>query len=166
LPFDAVSKNITFTGTEVNQLVIAIGSDHGGFLLKEDLKRFLQEEGIEFQDFGAFSQDAVDYPDVALAVGKAVAAGECAQGVLICGTGNGINIAANKIDGIRATLCHDVFSARLAREHNDSNILTMGGRVIGYGLAREILKTWLAAEFAGGRHSRRLEKIREIEERV
>jgi ribose 5-phosphate isomerase B len=146
-------------------LLIAIGSDHGGFLLKENVKEFLREQEIEFKDFGAFSPDAADYPDIALAAAKAIISGECQRGILVCGTGNGINIAANKIRGIRATLCHDVFSARMAREHNDSNILTMGERVIGYGLAREVVKTWLKAEFAGGRHSERLNKIRMIEER-
>lgn len=138
---------------------IAIGADHGGFRLKGEIIELLTEEGLNFKDFGTFSEDSVDYPDIALEVARAVQSGEFRRGILICGTGIGIGIAANKLRGIRAALCHDTFSARAAREHNDANILTMGERVIGPGLARDIVKVWLGAEFAGGRHARRVEKI-------
>ncbi|HEX3032676.1 MAG TPA: ribose 5-phosphate isomerase B [Bacillota bacterium] len=142
---------------------LALGSDHGGFRLKEEIKKLLEEQGLSYQDFGCYSTDSVDYPDIALAVGEAVAAGQCERGILVCGTGIGISIAANKIPGIRAALCHDTFSARATREHNDSNILAMGERVIGVGLALDIVKTWLATEFAGDRHQRRVDKISQIE---
>lgn len=142
---------------------IAIGSDHGGFKLKEEIKSYLAELGYEYHDFGTFSPEAVDYPDFARKVAEAVAKGDYERGILICGTGIGIGIAANKVPGIRAALCHDTFSARASREHNDANILTMGERVIGPGLAKEIVKVWLESEFAGGRHARRVEKIRAIE---
>ncbi|MDN5292883.1 MAG: ribose 5-phosphate isomerase [Eubacteriales bacterium] len=142
---------------------IAIGSDHGGFKLKEEIKSHLAELGYEYHDFGTFSPEAVDYPDFARKVAEAVAKGDYERGILICGTGIGIGIAANKVPGIRAALCHDTFSARASREHNDANILTMGERVIGPGLAKEIVKVWLESEFAGGRHARRVEKIRAIE---
>lgn len=145
-------------------MLVAIGSDHGGFLLKENLKEFFEEQGVKFQDFGVFSKEASDYPDIAFQVAQAVAAGEYDKGVLICGTGIGVSIVANKVVGIRAALCHDVFSARMTRKHNDANILAMGERVIGFGLAREIAGTWLATDFEGGRHVRRIEKIRSIEE--
>ncbi|MGE5554131.1 MAG: ribose 5-phosphate isomerase B [Betaproteobacteria bacterium] len=144
---------------------IAIGSDHGGFRLKEEVARFLVEQGIEYQDFGCFSTDSVDYPDVALKVARSVAAGKYPLGILMCGTGIGVSIAANKIKGIRAALCHDTYSARLAREHNDANILTMGGRVIGPDLAREIVRAFLAAKYSGDpRHVRRLAKLAACEE--
>jgi len=146
-------------------LKLAIGSDHGGFRLKEDLKQFLSEEGIAYEDFGTYSPDSVDYPDIAESVAQAVLQGRCAKGILVCGTGIGISIAANKIPGIRAALCHDTFSAKATREHNDSNILAMGERVIGFGLAREIVRTWLGAEFAGGRHANRVNKISQLEKR-
>jgi ribose 5-phosphate isomerase B len=146
-------------------LQVALGSDHAGFSLKEEIKRYLREAGIDFHDFGAFGPEAVDYPDFALAVAEAVAAGRFARGILCCGTGIGVAIAANKVPGVRAALCHDTFSARASREHNDANVLTLGARVIGPGLAREIVRTWLAAEFVGGRHQRRLEKIRAIEQK-
>lgn len=142
---------------------IAIGSDHGGWQLKETVKAVLDELKIPYRDFGTFSRESVDYPDIALAVAEAVAAGEYDKGVIICGTGIGVSIAANKVPGIRAALCHDVFSAKATREHNDANILTMGERVIGPGLAAEIVKAWLGAEFTGGRHQRRVDKITAIE---
>lgn len=144
---------------------IALGSDHAGYPLKEEIKAYLEEQGISYEDFGTFGPEAVDYPDFALAVAEAVAARRCQYGILTCGTGIGVAIAANKVPGIRAALCHDTFSARASREHNDANILTLGARVIGPGLAREIVKVWLAAEFAGGRHRRRVDKIRAIEEK-
>lgn len=143
---------------------IALGSDHGGYRLKEAIKNYLTERGIEFKDFGTISEASVDYPDFALMVAQAVSAGECDRGILVCGTGIGIGIAANKVPGIRAALCHDTFSAQFSREHNDANILTLGERVIGTGLALEIVDTWLKSEFAGGRHARRVNKITAIEE--
>lgn len=142
---------------------IAIGSDHGGFKLKEQICRDLTNDGYEYKDFGTFSVDSVDYPDLALLVAESIVSGEFDRGILICGTGIGIGIAANKVRGIRAALCHDTFSARAAREHNDANILTMGERVIGPGLAWDIVKTWLQSEFTGGRHQIRVEKIGQIE---
>jgi ribose 5-phosphate isomerase B len=139
---------------------IAIGSDHGGFRLKEEVTRYLVEQGVEYHDFGCFSLDSVDYPDVALKVAKAVAAGKYPLGVIICGTGIGVSITANKVPGVRAALCHDTFSARMAREHNDANVLTLGGRVIGPDLAREIVRSFLAGKYSEDpRHVRRLAKI-------
>lgn len=143
---------------------IALGCDHGGFKLKEIIREYLTQEGIEFKDFGTFNEESVDYPDFAKEVATSVAAGDYDRGILICGTGIGIGIAANKVTGIRAALCHDVFSARASREHNNANILTLGERIIGPGLALEIVKTWIESEFAGGRHARRIEKIGQIEE--
>jgi ribose 5-phosphate isomerase B len=145
-------------------MIVAIGSDHGGYKLKEEIKNLLVENHIEFKDFGTHSAESVDYPDVAKTVCEAVVAQECTRGILICGTGIGIGIAANKIKGIRAALCHDVFSAQMTREHNDANVLTMGERVIGPGLARMIVSTWLSTEFAGGRHAIRVGKISRLEE--
>jgi len=144
---------------------VAIASDHAGFRLKEEVAALLRETGIEYRDFGTFSEEAVDYPDLALVVAEAVRSGDFDRGVLCCGTGIGVAICANKVPGIRAALCHDTFSARAAREHNCANILTMGQRVIGPGLAREIVSTWLQAEFQGGRHARRIEKIEAIEKK-
>ncbi|MCL6449256.1 MAG: ribose 5-phosphate isomerase B [Armatimonadetes bacterium] len=144
---------------------VAIGGDHGGWRLKEEIIALLQQKGIAYRDFGAFSPEAVDYPDFALKVAEAVRSGEYDRGILCCGTGIGVAIAANKVPGIRAALCHDTFSARAAREHNNANILTLGERVIGPGLAKEIVETWLKAEFQGGRHARRVEKITRIEEK-
>lgn len=143
---------------------IAIGSDHGGFRLKGEIKAMLTEKNIAFQDFGTHSNESVDYPDISRNVAEAVASGEYDRGIIICGTGIGVSIAANKIKGIRAALCHDVFSAQMSREHNDANVLTMGERVVGPGLACMIVETWLGAEFAGGRHGRRVEKIASLEE--
>lgn len=147
----------------MNSLKLALGSDHGGFKLKTEIKTMLQEKGYEFKDFGTFSEESVDYPDIAREVAGAVRDGLFDRGILICGTGIGIGIAANKMPGIRAALCHDTFSARASREHNDTNILTMGERVIGPGLAKDIVKIWLETEFAGGRHARRIEKIAGME---
>lgn len=142
---------------------IALGSDHGGFHLKAAIKAYLDEQGIASDDFGTYSAESVDYPDYARKVAEAVVRGEYDRGILCCGTGIGVCIAANKVPGIRAALCHDTFSARAAREHNDANILTLGERVIGPGLALEIVAAWLAAEFSGGRHARRVEKIAAME---
>lgn len=142
---------------------VAIGSDHGGFLLKEEIKALLTEMNIAFQDFGTHSTDSVDYPDIARVLSEAVAKGEYDRGILLCGTGIGMSIAANKVKNIRAAVVHDVFSALATREHNDSNILCMGERVIGFGLARMIAQVWLTTDFAGGRHSQRLAKISQLE---
>ena len=146
----------------MNKLVI--GSDHGGFTLKEAIKQHLADSGVDVTDMGTHSLDSVDYPDVAVAVAKAVAAGEYERGIIICGTGIGVSIAANKVPGIRAALCHDTFSAAMSREHNDANILTMGERVVGQGLACLIVDTWLAGSFAGGRHARRVEKLNALDQ--
>lgn len=142
---------------------IAIGADHAGYALKEVLAAYMRERGIEVIDFGTHSPDSVDYPDYARVVAEAVARGEADFGVLICGTGIGMSIAANKVPGIRAAAVSDVYSARMSRAHNDANILCMGGRVVGPGLAIEILETWLRTPFEGGRHARRVEKIRALE---
>lgn len=142
---------------------IALGSDHGGYGLKEAIKEMLKEKGIDFEDFGTYSTDSVDYPDFAEKVAGAVVSGNYDQGILCCGTGIGISIAANKMPGIRAALCGDCFSARMAREHNNANILCLGGRVVGTGLALQIVETWLKSEFQGGRHQRRIDKIAAIE---
>ena len=142
---------------------VALGSDHGGYNIKEAVKEYLEEIEVEYKDFGTFSTDSVDYPDVAIPVAKSIANQEYDRGILICGTGIGMSITANKFSGVRAALCHDLFSAKATREHNDSNLLTMGERVIGQGLALEIVKLWLETEFNGGRHLRRVNKINEIE---
>lgn len=144
---------------------VAIGCDHGGFHLKQVIMTFLESKGIPFYDFGGYSEASIDYPDIADPVANAVASGEYDRGILICGTGIGIGIAANKVKGIRAALCHDTFSAHASREHNDANILTMGERIIGPGLAIDIVDVWLTTEFEGGRHLRRVEKIMALEER-
>ena len=142
---------------------IAISSDHGGNTLRKEITSLLDELGHTYQDFGPQTSDSVDYPDYAQPVAQGVAAGEFDRGILICGTGIGMSIAANKVKGIRCALVHDVFSAKATRGHNDSNILAMGERVIGGGLAREIVKTWLEGEFEGGRHERRISKLSELE---
>jgi len=143
---------------------IALGSDHGGINLKGKIKELLDQKGIEYHDFGPDSTDSVDYPDFAKEVAYSVANGEYDRGILICGTGIGMSIAANKVKGIRAALCHDVFSAKATRLHNNSNILTMGERVVGSELALEIARTWLDTEFEGGRHQRRIDKISQLED--
>lgn len=142
---------------------IAIGCDHGGFELKEAIIQYLESKGHEYQDFGTHSLDSCDYPDIAIPVAQKVAAGEFEKGILICGTGIGIGISANKVAGIRAALCHDTFSAHASRQHNDANILTLGQRVIGTGLALDIVDIWLATKFEGGRHQRRIDKIHACE---
>lgn len=142
---------------------VAIGSDHGGFLLKEEIKSLLTDMNIIFKDFGTHSVESVDYPDIAQVLSLAVANGEYDRGILMCGTGIGMSIVANKIKNIRAALVHDVFSALATREHNDSNVLCLGERVIGFGLARLITQTWLTTDFLGGRHTRRLAKISQME---
>lgn len=143
---------------------IGIGSDHGGFGLKEDIKKYFDERKIEYIDYGTNSTDSVDYPDYGKKVAEAVVSKEVDRAIVICGTGIGISIAANKVKGIRCALCENTYSARMSREHNDANILALGGRVLGVDLAMEIVSTWLAAEFQGGRHERRVKKMCEISE--
>lgn len=138
---------------------IAMACDHGGLRLKNVLKEYLLVNGYEVEDFGTNSEDSCDYPDYAGKAAKAVASGACDKGVVVCGTGIGVSITANKVNGIRCALCHDVFSAKATRAHNDSNMIAMGQRVIGEGLALEILKAWLSTEFEGGRHVQRIEKM-------
>ena len=139
--------------------MIAIGSDHGGYVLKQEILAYLDSQGIEYRDFGCYNENAVDYPDIARPVAQGVADGTYEKGILICGTGIGISIAANKVNGIRAALCHDCFSAQATREHNDANILAMGGRVVGPGLAVMIVDTFLHTPFSGDeRHMSRIVK--------
>lgn len=140
---------------------VVIASDHGGVNLKRTVTEYLTDKKIDFTDLGPDSTDSVDYPDYAKPVAEKVAAGEYDKGILICGTGIGMNITANKIKGIRCALVHDTFSAKATRAHNDSNVLAMGERVIGPGLALEVVDTWLNTEFEGGRHERRVCKIEE-----
>jgi ribose 5-phosphate isomerase B len=142
---------------------IAIGSDHAGFALKQMIVGLLSELGHSYEDFGCFNSNSVDYPDIARPVAEAVSQKKFDRGILICSTGIGMSIVANKVPGIRAALCHDTFSARRAREHNDANVLCLGEWVIGQGLMREIVTTYLSAGFAGGRHARRVEKIHALE---
>lgn len=142
---------------------LAIASDHAGRELKEDLKEYLKSIGVEFVDMGVDSDKSVDYPDYGSPLAEKVSKGEIPKGVLLCGTGIGMSILANKFKNVRAALVNDVYTARMAKEHNDANILVIGGRVVGKGLAREIIKTWIDAKFEGGRHQRRLDKIAEVE---
>lgn len=144
--------------------MIAIGCDHGGFELKEHIIKHLEDKGVEFKDYGTYSEDSVDYPDYAKKVCNAITEGEADKGILICGTGIGISIAANKHKGIRAALCSDVYSTKMTRMHNDSNVICLGGRVTGRELAFMIIDTWLDTKFEGGRHSMRIAKIHDIEE--
>jgi ribose 5-phosphate isomerase B len=142
---------------------VAIGADHAGFLLKEHFKQTLAQLGHNVEDYGTHSEASVDYPPICLAVGRAVAEGRADRGIVLGGSGQGEQMAANKVRGIRAALCNDLFTARLSREHNDANVLSMGGRVVAFGLADEILTLWLATPFAGGRHQRRIDQITEAE---
>ncbi|MBM4416945.1 MAG: ribose 5-phosphate isomerase B [Chloroflexi bacterium] len=143
--------------------MIAIGADHAGVRLKSQIAAFLRERGEIVSDLGTHDETSTDYPDYAEKVGREVAAGRAERGILICGTGIGISIAANKIDGIRAALCGDTLSARMSREHNDANILCLGARVLGDGLAMDIVAAWMDASYAGGRHQRRIDKIAALE---
>ncbi len=146
---------------------IALGSDHGGYRLKESLKQYLQKLNIEYTDFGCNNEQSVDYPDIGFKVSVEVKNGRYDRGILICGTGIGMSIVANKIKGIRASLCHDIFSARNTREHNDANILTLGARVIDVGLAKEIVRIWLNTDFSQEkRHINRLNKIKLKENKI
>ncbi|HET7874054.1 MAG TPA: ribose 5-phosphate isomerase B [Methylomirabilota bacterium] len=142
---------------------IALGADHAGFELKESLKSWLIEHGYQVLDLGTHSHDSVDYPDYAAQVAEAVADGKVERGLLICGTGIGMTITANKVPGVRAALCSDLYTARMSREHNDANVLALGGRLMGAEMAEDLLKTWLETDFAGGRHARRVEKIAQLE---
>ncbi len=144
--------------------MIAIGSDHGGVNLKETVKKFLAEKGLKYKDFGTNSTDSCDYPDYAKAVCDAVVSGECDKGILICGTGIGMSIAANKVKGIRAAHVTDTYSAAKTREHNNANVICLGERITGCDLALEIVNAYLNAEFQGGRHQTRVEKIMALED--
>ncbi len=144
---------------------VALGSDHGGFRMKEALKSVLESLGLEVRDIGIFEEKPADYPDIALKVAELVASRQAARGVIVDGAGIGSAMAANKVPGIRAALCYDKASARNSREHNDSNVLTLGGRLLTETQAEEVLRTWLATPFGGGRHQARVQKIIDIEQR-
>ena len=141
-----------------------IGSDHGGYELKQAIVESLIAEGYQVLDLGVHSPESADYPDIAALVARAVAAGEAQRGILICGTGIGVSMAANKVRGVRAALCTDCYMARMAREHNDAQILCLGGRVLGIGSALDIVQVFLESEFQGGRHARRVKKINALEQ--
>ena len=145
--------------------MIALGCDHGGYELMQEVKAYLDKQGLEYQDFGCYSNEAVDYPVYARKVGHAIQNGTCDKGILICGTGLGISLAANKVKGIRACVCSEPFTAKMSRAHNDCNVLAFGARVVGGELAKMIVDTWINTEFEGGRHQRRVDLLMEIEER-
>lgn len=142
---------------------IAVGCDHGGINLKPFVEKVLKEREIEIVDMGCFDTSSVDYPDYALKVAEAVSQGIADKGIIMCGTGIGISIAANKVKGIRAAVCHDLFTAKMCAEHNDANILSMGGRIISGEMAADMVEVWLDTPFAGGRHTGRVDKITQIE---
>jgi ribose 5-phosphate isomerase B len=144
---------------------IALGADHAGFELKECLRQFLTQEGHEVSDLGCYSSDSSDYPDFGSAVAQAVSTGACEKGILVCATGVGMSITANKVAGIRAALCHDLFTAEMSRRHNDANILAMGALIVSLKLGREITDKWLETPFEGGRHQRRVDKMMDLEKR-
>ena len=143
--------------------MIALGADHGGFALKEEIKQHLDDLGIPYKDFGTYSPESIDYAKIAYKTCQSVVSGECEKAILCCGTGIGISMAANKVKGIRAACCSDYFSAKYTRLHNDANALCMGGRVLGAGLALELVDVFLTTEFEGGRHQRRVDQITAIE---
>ncbi len=145
--------------------MIAIGSDHAAYEFKEAIKAYLDEKGIEYKDFGCFSNERTDYPLYGEKVAKAVASGECDKGLLFCGTGVGMSLAANKVKGIRAVVCSGCYTAAMSRRHNDANILALGARVVGLDLAKMFIDTWLNTEFEGGRHADRVAMICDIENR-
>jgi ribose 5-phosphate isomerase B len=151
--------------TREGEKMIGMGSDHAAFAFKEEIKAYLIEKGYKIQDFGAFGLERVDYCDYGFQVGEAVACGECEKGLLFCGTGVGVSISANKVKGIRAVVCSEPYSAKLSREHNDTNILALGSRVVGVDLAKMIVDIWLDTGFEGGRHSGRIDKIARYEQR-
>jgi ribose 5-phosphate isomerase B len=142
---------------------VAMAADHRGFALKEALKGSLVELGHEVVDFGAHDEEPSDYPDLAIPAARAVASGECERGIFCCGTGLGVMLTANKVRGIRAVVCHECYSARMSRLHNDANVLCLGGQVDGVGLAQEIVRAWLQTPFEGGRHARRVGKVMALE---
>jgi ribose 5-phosphate isomerase B len=144
---------------------VAIGSDHGGLDLKETVISVLKELNISIEDLGTHDRSSCDYPDFAERVAAAVVSGDCQQGILICGTGIGMSIAANKVEGIRAALCNELFSAKMARAHNDANVLCLGARVVGPGVAQEIVRAYFGSEFEGGRHAGRVAKIGRLDSR-
>jgi ribose 5-phosphate isomerase B len=147
-------------------MTIAIGCDHAGVELKQQVIALLKDLHIEYIDYGTDSTESVDYPDFGEKVSEAVSSGKIQKGILICGTGIGMSVVANKFPGVRASLCNELFTAKMSRLHNDANILVLGGRIIGRDLAKEIVKTWVSTPFQGERHLRRLEKISRIEERL
>ncbi len=144
---------------------IGLGSDHGGFELKKEIADHLKKKGIDCEDYGTHTKDSCDYPEYGYKVAAAVIAGECDLGIVVCGTGIGISLAANKVDGIRCACVSDTFSAEMSRAHNDANMLALGERVVGKGLALKIVDTWLETPFEGGRHQLRVDKIMEIEKK-
>lgn len=142
---------------------IALGCDHGGFALKEHIRQFLEVQNIPYEDYGCYDENRVDYPDIAKEVCTQLTAGKHEQALLFCGTGIGISIAANKVAGVRAACCSDYFSAKYTRAHNDANVLCLGGRVVGPGLAQELVSVFLSTSFEGGRHEERILKIEKME---
>lgn len=147
-------------------MTIAIGSDHAGFELKQEIISLLKDLHIECVDYGTDGPKSVDYPDFGEKVSEAVSSGKIERGILICGTGIGMSIVANKFCGVRASLCNELFTAKMSRLHNDANILVLGGRIVGKDLAKEIVRTWISTPFEGQRHSSRLDKIKHIEDRL
>lgn len=146
-------------------MMLAIGSDHAGYRLKMQIIKHLAEKKVEMLDVGTCNEQSVDYPDYGLAVAEAIVSGECDKGIIVCGTGIGISISANKVPGIRAALCTDSYMAKMSREHNNANILALGDRVVGEGVALDIVDAWLSTEFIGGRHGKRVNKISDIEKK-
>lgn len=145
--------------------MIALGCDHGGFALKQEIMKHLEDRKLAYKDFGTYTEESCDYPIYGEAAARAVASGECELGIIVCGTGIGISMAANKVKGVRAAVCGDCFSAEMTRKHNDANVLALGARVVGPGLALKIVDTFLDNEFEGGRHARRVALLNEIESR-
>lgn len=145
--------------------MIALGCDHGGFALKQEIMKHLEDRKLAYKDFGTYTEESCDYPIYGEAAARAVASGECELGIIVCGTGIGISMAANKVKGVRAAVCGDCFSAEMTRKHNDANVLALGARVVGPGLALKIVDTFLDNEFEGGRHARRVALLQEIESR-
>jgi ribose 5-phosphate isomerase B len=167
ISLDIKTARMLISRSTGESMKLAIGCDHGGFELKEEILKFIKTvANIEVSDFGPAAKESVDYPDFGKKVAEAVSRGTMDRGILICGTGIGMSIVANRYPGVRAALCHDHFTAQMSREHNDANILVMGERVIGKGVALEIVKTWLDTEFGGGRHQNRLDKITQIEKSI
>jgi len=146
--------------------LIGIASDHGGFDLKANIISFLRELGYELSDMGPENSDSVDYPDYGIKIAQAITKKKVSRGIVICGTGIGMSIVVNRFSGIRGALCSDIFTAKLSREHNDSNILIMGGRVVDHNLAKEIVRVWLNTRFEGGRHLKRLDKISKLDKSI